>query len=53
MFRDILKMPIRRASRPDFWMCSSRLNEAVKINNKPYIKLSTLHPLKPSVPLKK
>jgi hypothetical protein len=53
MFRDILKMPIRRPVRSDFWACPTRLREAAKMNTKPYIKLTTLHPLKPQFPSKK
>ena len=54
MFRDILKFPARQAMRISLWKSSNRMREAVKINSKTCIAITTMPSFKSKyIPIKK
>jgi hypothetical protein len=45
MFRDIFRIPARRAVRVDLWMTGKRMREAAKVNSKPFVRGMVLQTL--------
>lgn len=52
MFRDFLKLPLRPHIRNSFWKTPERMQEAIKLNSKPYIEVNYLQAMKPDLSVK-